>query len=86
MKRLTDKEMKAINNAMPPEAKYGDVFKSIAQAQLESCEREAEAELKKVKEEIGKQLGIPKTDKPFQMSITIFSEWWQSYWKGKGVE
>uniref|UniRef100_A0A6M3JHZ1 Uncharacterized protein n=1 Tax=viral metagenome TaxID=1070528 RepID=A0A6M3JHZ1_9ZZZZ len=31
---LSNEEMRAINNAMPPEAKYGDVFKAIAQAQL----------------------------------------------------
>ena len=32
--RLTDEELRAINDAMPSEAKYGDVFKAIAEAQL----------------------------------------------------
>ncbi len=33
--------------------------------------------------EIGEMLGIPKSNKPFQMTVTIFSEWWQSLSKGK---
>ena len=31
---LTDEKMKAINDNMPSDAKYGDVFKAIAKAQL----------------------------------------------------
>jgi len=31
--RLTKEKMKTINNEMPSEAKYGDVFVAIAQAQ-----------------------------------------------------
>jgi len=33
MELLSKEEMTAINNAQPSEAKYGDVFKAIAQAQ-----------------------------------------------------
>ena len=33
LKMLSDEEMKKINDDMPPEAKYGDVFQAIAQAQ-----------------------------------------------------
>ena len=32
---LTPEEMTAINDAMPPEARYGDVFAAIAKAQLQ---------------------------------------------------
>jgi len=31
---LTADERRAINDAMPPEARYGDVFEAIAKAQL----------------------------------------------------
>lgn len=33
---LSDEEMKAINDAQPADAKYGDVFKAIAQAQRDA--------------------------------------------------
>ncbi len=32
---MSRNELSKINNAMPPEAKYGDVFQAIAQAQFE---------------------------------------------------
>lgn len=36
---LTKAEMQAINDAQPPEAKYGDVFEAIAQAQIQAILR-----------------------------------------------
>lgn len=33
---LTKKELQVINNSMPPEAKYGDVFEKIAKAQRDA--------------------------------------------------
>lgn len=42
LKPLSDEEMKAINAAMPPEAKYGEVFKVISQATVDSINRQLE--------------------------------------------
>jgi len=48
---LTGEEMKAINDSMPPEAKYGDVFSAIAKAQLAKGSPDAETLIEQAKRE-----------------------------------
>ena len=74
------------------------ILNSLLQAQLESCEREAEAELKKVKEEIEKKFGLfsgscrnLSLEKiVIDNSMGYYSKGtikdWFDYWKGKGIE
>ena len=70
---ISREEMKTINNAQPPEAKYGDVFKAIAQAQLDDIQnRQLPLILAQVKSDMEKNFG-------FQYE---FPEAWLLFWKG----
>jgi len=53
---LTREERTAINNAMPPEAKYGEAFKEIAQAQVDKVKLYLSNP--EVREDIANQLEI----------------------------
>ena len=85
---LTKEERTAINDAMPPDAKYGDVFEAIAKAQKDLTYPEAfedghragiekcQARVERIKREIGAKLRnrIGVLDK--------FWDWWQEFWEG----
>ena len=55
---LTEEEMKAINDGMPSSAKYGDVFKAIAQAQVDNTLKTDGIEIR------SKDQSLPKVDAP----------------------
>ncbi len=42
--------------------------------------------VERIFKDIENQLGIPSTEKPFQMSVTIFSERWQALKEREGVK
>ncbi len=55
---LTEEERKSINDNMPPDAKYGDVFEKLCTAQNRKTTRELLKELR----ENGEELPVLTTD------------------------
>jgi len=71
-------ELRAINDAMPPEAKYGDVFKAIAEKQdAISFKAGQDSRLKEVKEWIETNYYIDEHG-----CRRIPEEFWQAFLKG----
>ncbi len=86
MKRLIDEELQKVCGWKDIQGVDG-YERDIAQAQLESCEREAEtqltAELKKVKKEIEK---FSWYRNEVGRDIVISESNWDEFWKEKGIE
>ena len=80
LKLISKEEMAEINNAQPPEAKYGEVFEAIAQAQLDDIQnRQLPLILAQVKAEIEKIVGADLGKEYFD------NKEWQLFWKDLGV-
>ncbi len=71
MRLLTKEEMTAINDAMPPEAKYGEVFAAIADAE----------HIKTLLEVVV----FVNAHKHHDGHISIRGAQWQDFLKSKGV-
>jgi len=85
---LTKEEMKAINDNVPSNAKYGDVFGEIAKAQRDLTAEIVRAEtLKEVGEVIEKEHGIAvSVEYPHDAKYTVSKEFIEALKKGERVQ
>lgn len=88
--RISKAKMTAINNDQPPEAKYGDVFEAIAQAQLDADNLKVKEILAQVKTKLESNscvrdgMASATTQDKFRTLHYRESDW-QSFFKKLGI-